>query len=113
VVAEFLRDHPKVDKVHYLPFSRSQGSPEGKVFAAQSTGAGSTFSFDIKGGQKAAFAFLNALQVFKLGGQPRRHGIAGQPAGLDDAFRRAEVEVRERIGVWRGYHPHLDWPGAP
>ena len=37
-----------------------------RVFAAQSTGAGSTFSFDIAGGLEAAFRFLNALHIFKL-----------------------------------------------
>ena len=32
----------------------------------QSSSAGSTFSFDVKGDQADAFAFLNRLQVFKL-----------------------------------------------
>ena len=32
----------------------------------QCIGAGSTFSFDIVGGQAAEFKFLNALQIFKL-----------------------------------------------
>ena len=32
----------------------------------QSRSAGSTFSFDVVGGQAHAFAFLNRLQVFKL-----------------------------------------------
>jgi methionine-gamma-lyase len=37
------------------------------LFARQCTGAGSTFSFDIVGGQSAAVRFLNALQmIFKL-----------------------------------------------
>src|SRR5258707_14837640 len=63
LVAEFLRDHPKVDKVHYLAFLE-EGSPSRAVYARQCTGAGSTFSFDIKGGEKQAFAFLNALQIF-------------------------------------------------
>src|SRR5260370_10629829 len=65
LVAEFLRDHPKVAKVHHLAFLED-GSPAQAVYARQCTGAGSTFSFDIKGGQKEAFAFLNALQIFKL-----------------------------------------------
>jgi methionine-gamma-lyase len=43
--------------------------PEGRarqVFAAQCTAAGSTFSFDVKGGEADAFRVLNALQIFKL-----------------------------------------------
>jgi methionine-gamma-lyase len=62
-VATFLRDHPKVAKVHYLPFEPAR--PVRDLFARQCTGADSTFSFDIAGGEKAAFAFLNALQIFK------------------------------------------------
>ena len=64
-VAAFLRTHPRVAKVHYLGFL-DPASPAHAVFARQCTGAGSTFSFDIRGGQAEAFALLNALQVFKL-----------------------------------------------
>ena len=38
----------------------------GAVYEAQCTGAGSTFSFDIKGGLAEAFACLNRMQIFKL-----------------------------------------------
>ena len=99
-VAEFLRDHAKVEKVHYLPFL-AEGSPEADVFARQSTGAGSTFSFDIKGGQAAAFAFLNALQVFKLavslGGT---ESLASLPASMTHSG--VPKEVRERLGITEG-----------
>ena len=64
-VAEYLADHPKVARVAYLPFL-AESSPGAAVFRRQCTGAGSTFSFDIRGGEKAAFAFLDALQIFKL-----------------------------------------------
>jgi len=97
LVAEFLRDHAKVDKVHYLAFL-APGSAAQLVFARQCTGAGSTFSFDIKGGQKQAFAFLNALQVFKLavslGGT---ESLASHPAAMTHSG--VPAEVRARIGV--------------
>jgi hypothetical protein len=54
-VADYLRGHAKVAKVHYLAY-HDESSPAGRVFARQCTGAGSTFSFDIVGGQAAAFA---------------------------------------------------------
>lgn len=65
LVADFLRDHPKVAKVHYLGH-HEETSPAGRVFARQCLGAGSTFSFDIVGGKAAAVKFLNALQILKL-----------------------------------------------
>ena len=65
IVAEYLRDHPRVAKVHYLPFL-SADAPQRRVYEAQCTGAGSTFSFDIKGGLAEAFACLNRMQIFKL-----------------------------------------------
>ncbi|OWV72848.1 methionine gamma-lyase [Rhizobium sp. R339] len=96
-VADFLRDHPKVEKVHYLPY-HDPDSPSGRTFAAQCSGAGSTFSFDIRGGQAASFKFLNALQVFKLavslGGT---ESLASHPAAMTHSG--VPAEIRERIGV--------------
>ena len=97
VVAEFLNTHPKVEKIHYLPFS-DPASAVGRVFAAQCSGAGSTFSFDIVGGQAASFKFLNALNIFKLavslGGT---ESLASHPATMTHSG--VPVDVRQRIGV--------------
>ncbi|MDQ0467845.1 cystathionine gamma-synthase family protein [Labrys wisconsinensis] len=97
VVAEFLRGHPKVERVHYLPFL-AQGTPAAEVFGRQSLGAGSTFSFDIRGGEKAAFAFLNALEIFKLavslGGT---ESLASHPAAMTHSG--VPAAVRARIGI--------------
>lgn len=97
VVAGFLREHPKVDAIHYLPY-HDPSSPIGKTFTAQCTGAGSTFSFDIIGGQPAAFKFLNALQIFKLavslGGT---ESLASHPAAMTHSG--VPADVRQRIGV--------------
>ncbi|HWA88617.1 MAG TPA: cystathionine gamma-synthase family protein [Rhizomicrobium sp.] len=96
-VAEFLRDHPRVAKVHYLPFLET-GSVSAEVFARQCSGAGSTLSFDIKGGQKEAFAFLNALQIVKLavslGGT---ESLASHPAAMTHSGIPADI--RARIGI--------------
>jgi methionine-gamma-lyase len=97
LVAEFLRDHAKVDRVHYLAFLE-KGSKAQAVFARQCSGAGSTFSFDIKGGERQAFAFLNALEVFKLavslGGT---ESLASHPAAMTHSG--VPRDVRARIGV--------------
>lgn len=107
-VARFLRDHQKVEKLHYLSFLESD-SPAGKTFQAQSSGAGSTFSFDIHGGQQAAFRFLNALQLFKLavslGGteslasHPGSTTHSGVPAEVRQRFGIGEATIRLSIGI--------------
>lgn len=66
-VAEFLRDHPKVEKVHYLGFLTEEEDPENyRIFKRQLTSAGAMISFDIKGGEAEAFRFLNALELIHL-----------------------------------------------
>jgi methionine-gamma-lyase len=97
IVADYLRDHAKVTDVHYLAHLES-ASPAGLLFARQCSGAGSTFSFDIVGGQAAAFKFLNALQIFKLavslGGT---ESLASLPASMTHSG--VPVEVRQKMGV--------------
>ncbi|MBS6058605.1 MAG: methionine gamma-lyase family protein [Pantoea sp.] len=96
-VANFLRGHEKVEKLHYLSFLDAN-SAAGKTFQAQSSGAGSTFSFDIRGGQAASFRFLNALQLFKLavslGGT---ESLASHPGSTTHSG--VPAEVRQRIGI--------------
>src|SRR4051812_14875034 len=97
LVADYLRDHDKVGRVHYLAH-HDEASHAGRLFASQCTGAGSTFSFDIVGGQAAASRFLNALQIFKLavslGGT---ESLASLPASMTHSG--VPVEIRQKIGV--------------
>ncbi|MCD2357268.1 cystathionine gamma-synthase family protein [Pantoea sp. MHSD4] len=96
-VAAFLRDHPKVAKLHWLPYLDAE-SAEGKTYREQCSGAGSTFSFDITGGQAAAFRFLNALSLFKqavsLGGT---ESLASHPGSTTHSG--VPQAVRQRIGI--------------
>ncbi len=64
-VAEYLRAHKKIAAVHYLGFLEAR-DPRRKVFKRQCTAPGSTFSFEVKGGEKEAFALLDRLRVMKL-----------------------------------------------
>jgi len=64
-VAEFLADHPKVRTVQYLGFL-SPGDPQHDLYQRQCQAPGSTFSFEIHGGEAEAFRMLNKLQVIKL-----------------------------------------------
>lgn len=63
--AEFLRDHPKVDRVRYLGFTEP-GSRQHEIYTRTCKAAGSTFAFDIAGGREAAFRFVDALTLVKL-----------------------------------------------
>jgi methionine-gamma-lyase len=64
-VAEYLADHPKVKSVQYLGFL-AQGDPQFELYQRQCQSPGSTFSFEIHGGEAEAFRLLNKLQVVKL-----------------------------------------------
>ncbi len=64
-VCDFLRNHPKVEKVGYLGFLE-EGSRQADIYKRHCSGAGSTFSLYLKGGEKEAFAFLDALQIAHL-----------------------------------------------
>ncbi len=63
-VVEFLVGHPLVEKVNHpsLP-DHPQHALYRKYFP---NGGGSIFTFDIKGGQEAAWKFIDALQIFSL-----------------------------------------------
>jgi methionine-gamma-lyase len=63
-VCAFLRDHPKVAGLGYLGLIEDPRQQD--IFRRHCTGAGSTFSLFIKGGEAESFAFLDALRVAKL-----------------------------------------------
>ncbi|MFS2108538.1 cystathionine gamma-synthase family protein [Sphingomonas sp. Sphisp140] len=107
-VCAFLRSHPKVEHVGYLGFLE-EGSRQADIYNRHCTGAGSTFSLYLKGGEKEAFAFLDALKIAKLavslGGTET---LASHPAGMThlsvpDARKQAlgitDNLVRISIGV--------------
>ena len=109
-VCAYLRDHPKVERVGYLGFLEG-GSDERQadIYRRHCTGAGSTFSLYLKGGEAEAFRFLDALKIAKLavslGGTET---LASHPAGMThlsvaDARKQAlgitDNLVRISIGV--------------
>ena len=64
-VAEFLLDHPKVRDVHYLGFL-PDGDAQHDIYQRQCLSPGSTFAFEIHGGEAEAFRVLDHLQIIKL-----------------------------------------------
>lgn len=65
-VCAFLAGHPKVEHVGYLGFLAGDPGRQGDIFRRHCTGAGSTFSLYLRGGEREAFAFLDSLVIAKL-----------------------------------------------
>ena len=97
IVTGFLVTHPNVARVYY-PALLADSDPAHAVFRRQCTGAGTTFSFDVRGGEAEAFSVLNALQVFKLavslGGT---ESLVCHPATT--VHSGVPRETRERLGI--------------
>jgi methionine-gamma-lyase len=107
-LAEYLRQHSKIAKVDYLGFL-TDDDPRKKVFERQSTAPGSTFSFDVKGGEREAFAFLDKLAVCKLavslGGtetlicHPASTTHSGVPKELREEIGLSDALIRISVGI--------------
>lgn len=64
-VANFLKDHKKVNRVNYLGLI-DKDSQDYVTYKKQYSGSGAMLSFEIKGSEKEAFKFLNSLKLIKL-----------------------------------------------
>ena len=63
-VVDFLKNHPKVEKVNHPSLPESKDYELYKKYFPN--GAGSIFTFEIKGGEKEAKAFIDKLEIFSL-----------------------------------------------
>ncbi|QHL85983.1 cystathionine gamma-synthase family protein [Nibribacter ruber] len=64
-VANYLKNHPKVERIYYLGDLQDNPAQQA-IYEKQCLSAGSMISFDIRGGEKEAFTFLNHLRLIKL-----------------------------------------------
>jgi methionine-gamma-lyase len=97
-VADYLADHPKIQRVYYLGHL-TPDSPAHDVYQRQCLGPGSMIAFDIVGGEAEAFAFLNALKVFHLAvSLGSTESLAEHPASMT----HADVDPEERIEMGIG-----------
>lgn len=64
-LARFLSNHPAVKKVYY-PGLEDEKSLNNQIWAKQCTSSGAMIAFDLHGGEKEAFQFLDALKVIRL-----------------------------------------------
>lgn len=108
-VAEYLAQHPKVEKVYYLGMMEGKDARHAEIYNRQCKCKGAMLSFDVKGGEAEAFKFLNALELIKLAvSLGSTESLAEHPAsmthaGIDKAFRDkmniTDKMVRLSIGV--------------
>ncbi len=96
-VADFLADHPKVDRVHYLGHI-TEDDPQYAVYRRQCVAPGAMVAFEIHGGESEAFRFLNALKLIhlavSLGGT---ESLAEHPATMTHAD--VPLEDQPRMGI--------------
>jgi methionine-gamma-lyase len=92
-VANYLADHPKVERVYYLGHLTAD-DPQHAVYRKQCLAPGGMIAFDIVGGEAEAFRFLNHLKLFhlavSLGGT---ESLAEHPA----AMTHSDVDPEERM----------------
>lgn len=92
-IAAYLSAHPKVEKVYYLGLI-SEKSPNYDLYKRQYLSPGAMLSFDIKGGEKEAFVFLNNLKLIQLAvSLGSTESLAEHPASMT----HAGIEERHRI----------------
>jgi methionine-gamma-lyase len=66
-ICAWLREQPQVETVGYLGFLEGGADArQADIYRRHCTGAGSTFSLYLKGGEKEAFAFLDSLKIAHL-----------------------------------------------
>ena len=63
-VVDFLEHHPKISKVNHPSLPTHPDNALYKKYFPQ--GAASIFTFEIKGGQEAAWRFIDSLEIFSL-----------------------------------------------
>lgn len=96
-VAKYLRNHAKVEKVYYLGLIDEQ-TDEYEIYKRQYSSPGAMLSFDIRGGEKEAFRFLNALKLIKLAvSLGSTESLAEHPATMTHAG--VDPKQREELGV--------------
>ncbi|MCB9897954.1 MAG: PLP-dependent transferase [Planctomycetes bacterium] len=99
-LAHLLAEHPRVTRVVH-PSLLEPGSPQHDVFTRQCTGNGSLISFEVDGGEDAAFAVLDRFEVFRLA-----VSLGGTESLVEHpmAMTHADVppEELEKLGVTSG-----------
>ncbi len=107
-IARYLQSHPKIAHVSYLGFLQND-DPHKAIFDRQCLAPGSTFAFNVNGGEAEAFRLLDSLQVIKLavslGGtetlisHPASTTHSGVAKASRDAMGITDAMIRISVGI--------------
>lgn len=99
VIARFLKEHPAVKQVHYLGYMDGNDPVAMRIYREQCLADGAMISFDVHGGEREAFIFLNNLKLIKLavslGGT---ESLAEHPASMTHMDVPPEERAKMKIG---------------
>jgi len=101
-VSDFLNRHPKVDKVYYLGNFTKRDGEQYDILQRQCLSNGAMISFDVAGGEKEAFQFLNSLKLIKLAvSLGSTESLAEHPATMThsdvEENHRKELSITEKM----------------
>jgi len=101
-VAEFLINHPKIERVNYLGFLDETNPVQYDIFKKQCLSGGAMLSFDVVGSEKEAFTFLNNLKLIKLAvSLGSTESLAEHPSTMThvdlDPDEKIELNITEKL----------------
>ncbi|MEQ9262478.1 MAG: cystathionine gamma-synthase family protein [Owenweeksia sp.] len=97
-IATFLQQHPNVERIYYLGSLAEDDERNQEIFKRQCLSPGAMLSFDIKGGEKDAFRFLNKLNLIRLAvSLGSTESLAQHPASMTHAG--VDPELRQELGI--------------
>jgi methionine-gamma-lyase len=96
-IAQMLYEHPLVSQVGHLDLM-DPNEPAYRIYKKQCLAAGSTFAFEIKGGEAEAFKVLDSLKVIKLA-----VSLGGTESLMEHPYSMTHSDVpdvvKERLGI--------------
>lgn len=108
-VAEFLVNHPKIEKIYYLGNLKPEDGRQYELYKKQYFSAGAMISFDIKGTEEDACKFIDSLKLIKLAvslGSTEslvEHPYTMTHAGVEETHKKqmhiTEKMIRLSVGV--------------
>ena len=99
-VVNYLMSHKSVKTVSF-PGIDTMGEKQNEIFKRQCLGSGAMISFEVFGGEKEAFKFLNNLKLIKLAvSLGSNESLAQHPHSMTHAD--VPDDIKEKIGINQG-----------